>query len=222
MSNKQAGKLIIENIQMIDEAVKLLSGDLSQQIFEEIEKVLQDKLSEFSEEWSQSNELFSSGVCLFAPNKWRLIDSEQFNHKDYFARYRFIWQNILSEQETNQYLLTVFFNNSYDVMVFKFVPWFNCYARCTKGLWKKFASIQNEKYPEIESLGFKYSAKEGEWYLPIASLNQQLVADCYVEDNLVDAMGPITEALDKLYQAHPYFDKIVAAAKAEFGVNAQD
>ena len=31
MSHKQMGKLIIENIQMFDEAVKLLSGDLSQQ-----------------------------------------------------------------------------------------------------------------------------------------------------------------------------------------------
>ena len=222
MSHKQAGKLIIENIQMLEESIRLLSGDLSQEIFDEIEIVLQDKLSEFSDEWSQSNELFSSGVCLFAPNKWRLIDSEQFNHKDYFARYRFIWQNILSEQETNQYLLTAFFKNSYDVIIFKFFPWFGCYARCTNGLWKKFATAQNEKYPEIESLGFKYSAKEGEWHLPIASLNQQLVADCYAEDNLADAMGPITEALDKLYQAHPYFDKIVEAAKAEFGVNVPD
>ena len=222
MSHKQAGKLIIENIQMLEESIRLLSGDLSQEIFDEIEIVLQDKLSEFSDEWSQSNELFSSGVCLFAPNKWRLIDSEQFNHKDYFARYSFTWQSTISEQETNQYLLTVFFNNSYDVMVFKFVPWFNCYARCTKGLWKNFAVSQNEKYPEIESLGFKYSAKEGEWHLPIASLNQQLVADCYAEDNLADAMGPITEALDKLYQAHPYFDKIIEAAKIEFGVTVQD
>ena len=48
------------------------------------------------------------------------------------------------------------------------------------------------------------------------------MADCYVEDNLADAMGPITEALEKLYQAHPYFDKIVEAAKAEFGVNVPD
>ena len=222
MSHKQMGKLIIENIQMLEESIRLLSGDLSQEIFDEIEIVLQDKLSEFSDEWSQSNELFSSGVCLFAPNKWKLIDSAQLNHKDYFARYRFTWQSTISEQETNQYLLTAFFNNSYDVMVLKFVSWFNCYARCTKGLWKNFASIQNENYPEIESLGFKYDSKEGSWFLPIASLNQQLVADCYVEDNLADAMEPITEALDKLYQAHPYFDKIVEAAKVEFGVNVQD
>ena len=222
MSNKQAGKLIIENIQMLDEAVKLLSGDLSQQIYEGIEKVLQDKLSEFSEEWSRSNELLSDFSYPFAPKKWRLIDSEQFRHKDYFARYCLTWESTHSEQETNQYLLTAFFKNSYDVIIFKFFPWFGCYARCTNGVWKKFATAQNEKYPEIESLGFKYSAKEGEWYLPIDSLSQQLVADCYVEDNLADAMGPITEALEKLYQAHPYFDKIVEAAKAEFGVNVPD
>lgn len=222
MSHKQAGKLIIENIQMLDEAIRLLSSNLSQLIFEEIEKVLQDKLSMFSGEWNQGNELFSNGFCSFSPNKWKQIDTEQFRHKDYFARYSLTWESIHSEQETNQYLLTAFFKNSYDVMVFKFFPWFGCYANCTNGLWKKFAIVQNEKYPEIESLGFKYSAKEGEWYLPIASLNQQLVADCYVEDNLADAMGPITEALDKLYQAHPYFDKIVEAAKAQFGVNVQD
>ena len=222
MSHKQMGKLIIENIQILEEAERLLSGDLSQEIYDEIEKVLRDKVSMFTGEWSQSNELFSNTFYLFAPRIWGLIHSEDFRVKDYFACYFLTWKSINPEQEVEQHLVTILFKNSFNVMVFKFFPWFGCYANCTNGLWKKFATVQNEKYPEIESLGFKYSAKKGEWYLPIDSLNQQWVADCYVEDNLADAMSPITEALDKLYQAHPYFDKIVEAAKAQFGVNVQD
>ena len=34
MSHKQAGKLIIENIQMLEEAIRLLGVDLSQEIFD--------------------------------------------------------------------------------------------------------------------------------------------------------------------------------------------
>ena len=221
MSHKQAGKLIIENIQMLDEAARLLRGDLSQEIFDEIDKLVQEKVSTFTEDWDGTYTFDEDGVY-FAPEAWKAVNTKQFRLKDYYARYVLSYENIDVDNNHTEFWLTGFFSNSFDEMVFKFVPWFNCYARCTNGLWKKFASIQNEKYPEIESLGFKYSAKEGEWYLPIASLNQQLVADCYVEDNLADAMEPITEALDKLYQAHPYFDKIVETAKDQVGVNVQD
>ena len=221
MSHKQAGKLIIENIQMLEEAIRLLGVDLSQEIFDVIDNLVKEKIDTFTEDWDGTYALFEEGID-FAPVTWKAVSTGQYKFEDYFAQYELTYNSIGVDSNSAEYWLTCFFSNTFEEMVFKFKPNRENFTKCIKASWKNFAVSQNEKYPEIESLGFKYSAKEGEWYLPIDSLNQQWVADCYVEDNLADAMSPITEALDKLYQAHPYFDKIVEAAKAEFGVNVPD
>lgn len=218
MSNKQAGKLIIENIQMLEEAIALLNGDLSQQIFGEIEKIVKEKVSTYAGEWQGEYALFDDWALSIAPCSWRVQNTDNFTHKDCFARVVLKYETKNSENDTNEYLLTAFFDNPLDVMVLSFIPWYDSYLNCTKKTWKKFANNQNEQYLELETLGFKYSPTEGEWSLPIASLDQKKVAECYVEDNLADALTPISDAFDKLHQAHPYFEKIVAAAKDELGI----
>ena len=141
MSHKQMGKLIIENIQILEEAERLLSGDLSQEIYDELEKVLHDKEKMITGEWSQSNELFSNTFYLFALRIWGLIHSEDFRVKDYFACYFLTWKSINPEQEVEQHLVTILFKNSFNVMVFKFFTWFGCYANCTNSMWKKFSTV---------------------------------------------------------------------------------
>ena len=101
-------------------------------------------------------------------------------------------------------------------LIFNFVLWRNGFNRISTKDWKEFVAKMNQDYPQIEKLGFKFNP-EGNWYLPIASLDKQAVIKNYENDTLEDALTPITEALEKVKQAHPYFDQIVQAAIAKFG-----
>ena len=101
-------------------------------------------------------------------------------------------------------------------MTFNFVLWKNGFNKASTKDWKEFVAKINQDYPQIEQLGFKFNP-EGNWYLPIASLDKQAVIENYERDTLDDALTPITDALNTLKQAHPYFDQIVQAAIAKFG-----
>ncbi|SDY03432.1 hypothetical protein [Acinetobacter kyonggiensis] len=101
-------------------------------------------------------------------------------------------------------------------MIFNFALWKNGFNKTLAKEWKVFAIQMNNDHPQIEELGFKFNP-EGNWYLPIRSLDSKLVIESYESDTLEDALTPITEALDKVKQAHPYFDQIVQAAIVKFG-----
>ena len=54
-------------------------------------------------------------------------------------------------------------------------------------------------------------------------IESKVFIESYENDDLEDALTPIIEALDKVKQAHPYFDQIVQAAIAKFGrIEAED
>ena len=71
--------------------------------------------------------------------------------------------------------------------------------------------------PQIEQSGFKYNATSGGWYLAVNGIEPEIFIESYENDTLEDALTPITEALEKVKQAHPYFDQIVQAAIVKFG-----
>ncbi len=93
----------------------------------------------------------------------------------------------------------------------------NYKEKVNKTKWSKFANEQNQLIPQIEQEGLKFNALNGFWYLIVDGIEPKNVIEGFENNDLVEALTPITDALDILEQAHPYFDKIVQAAIAKFG-----
>ena len=216
MEHKQAAKLIIENIQLLEQAKILLEGELSQTFFNTVDKVIEQSVGNFDDEIIASCN-FHEDETWFLSTKWK---QEPFSFGDTKT-----WKNLYAfyeltnegcNERSNDWWLTNFFPNDLDRVIFNFALWKNGFNKTLAKEWKVFAIQMNNDHPQIEELGFKFNP-EGNWYLPIRSLDSKLVIESYESDTLEDALTPITEALDKVKQAHPYFDQIVQAAIVKFG-----
>lgn len=216
MEHKQAAKLIIENIQLLEQAKILLEGELSQTFFNTVDKVIEQSVGNFDDEIIASCN-FHEDETWFLSTKWK---QEPFSFEDTKT-----WKNLYAfyeltnegcNERSNDWWLTNFFPNDLDRVIFNFALWKNGFNKTLAKEWKVFAIQMNNDHPQIEELGFKFNP-EGNWYLPIRSLDSKLVIESYESDTLEDALTPITEALDKVKQAHPYFDQIVQAAIVKFG-----
>lgn len=216
-NNNEAVKLIINNIQSLDDAVSFLEGEMSEKFMGVLDTVVKDKVESLDSEWRGVFELYSDSIQ-FSPLSWEVESNDDFKHQNCYARYRLTIDSefIEVEKDTN-YWLTDLFAESPNRIIFAMTPWYANFMKCTRAQWRNFATDQNQKTPEIEKLGFKYVSSEGEWYLPVGSLDKSLVIDGYANDSIEDALTPFVAALDTLYQAHPYFDRIIEAAKEHFG-----
>ncbi|MGO3918525.1 hypothetical protein [Acinetobacter venetianus] len=218
MSNVNAIKLIIENIQLIEQVKNLLEGELGEKFFNAVDAVIKQSVDSFDERMIAGYNFNEEVDTWFFSPKWKVGESNapQSNQewKNVYALYR-LWNEGVND-EKNNYYLTDFLENDVDRMVFKFEIWrYNINKIPTKD-WKEFVAKINQDYPQLEQLGFKFNP-EGNWYLPIVSLDKQAVIENYERDTLEDALTPISDALDIIKQAHPYFDQIVQAAIAKFG-----
>lgn len=212
MSNVNAVKLIIENIQSLEQARKLLEEEISGKLFEAVDEVVKNYMDA---EWDGYYN-FSEDYLAFAPSHWKVKNSNKF-HQNYFARYGLSCENEETDGDYNHWWLSSFLKNDVDRVIFDFYPWQPNFAKCTTKDWKTFANEQNQLKPQIEQAGFKYNTAKGIWYLVVDGIEPEILIENYENDTLADALTPITEALDKLKQAHPYFDQIVQAAIAKFG-----
>lgn len=222
MSNQEACKLILENIEMFDEATKLLEEELSKNFFKAINETIRNKVMSFDGNWQGEYEFYDNTTIQFAPVSWTQLASDEFDHKKYFARYGLggeYFENGSSQKGTHYWITGFFPNAMKERMVFTFYPWYSSYQKCSKKDWKSFAEEKHQAFSsEIQSLGFEFNRKEGSWYLPINSLDKKIIAENYVDDNLdEEAFKEILEALDKLEKAHKYFDQIVQEAIQRFG-----
>ncbi|MEG1489379.1 hypothetical protein [Acinetobacter sp.] len=216
MEHKQAAKLIIENIQLLEQAKILLEGELSQTFFNTVDKVIEQSVGNFDDEMMASCN-FHEDETWFLSTKWQ---QEPFSFEDTKT-----WKNLYAfyeltnegcNERSNDWWLTNFFPNDLDRVIFNFALWKNGFNKTLAKEWKFFAIQMNNDHPQIEELGFKFNP-EGNWYLPMQSLDSKLVIESYESDTLEDALTPIIDVLDKVKQAHPYFDQIVQAAIVKFG-----
>lgn len=219
MEHKQAAKLIIENIQLLEQAKIILEGELSQTFFNTVDKLIEQSVESFDDEMIASCNFYEDSTW-FLYTQWKqelfsFDDSKTW--KNLYAFYELTHEGC--NERSNDWWLTNFFPNDLDRVIFNFALWKNGFNKTLAKEWKVFAIQMNNDHPQIEELGFKFNP-EGNWYLPIQSLDQKLVVENYENDTLEDALTPITDALDKLKQAHPYFDGIVKAAIEKF--NCED
>lgn len=215
MSNQAAVKLIIENIQLLEQATTLIDGELSEAIFGSIDELIKESVESFNGEWEGIFNFYQESIH-FAPKQWQANQADEFKYQNYYARYWLAQETDETNESGNYWWLSNLFKNDKDKMIFRFYPWYASFAKLGAKAWKEFARECNQNIPEIEQAGFKFNAKEGGWYLSISSLDPNLVINNYENHNLRDALGPIVEALEKLKQVHPYFDKIVQQAIEKF------
>lgn len=216
MSNVNAAKLIIENIQLLEQARNLLEGELSEKFLNAVDTVIKQSVDNFDEDIIAEYNFYEDETW-FLPAKWQKAPFKPEDSKTW--KYVCAFYELANEggnDDVNHWWLSVFFKNDLDRMTFNFVLWKNGFNKASIKDWKEFVAKINQDYPQIEQLGFKFNP-EGNWYLPIASLDKQAVIENYERDTLDDALTPITDALNTLKQAHPYFDQIVQAAIAKFG-----
>ena len=217
MSNIQAAKLIIENIQYLEQAKFLLEGEISERFLTALDAKTKEKVDDF--EWIGVFNFYETNDIWFLPINWKeekldINDPKKF--EGLYAKYE-LWcrQN---DEIDNEWWFTSFLPNDNEQMVFNFVIDFSKFKiKPSKKDRLLFTLNANNMHPEIEKNDFKYDGEGGHWYLPIASLDKKLILENYENDTLEDALTPITEALDKVKGAHQYFDQIVQAAIAKFG-----
>ena len=213
MNNVNAVKLIVENIQLLEQANKLLEEEINVKLFETVDKVVKEHVDGFGE-WDGYFE-FTEDYLAFSPSYWKVKNSNKF-HQNYFARYSLDCESSEIDGEGEGWL-SAFLNNDIERVVFNIYPWQPNFSKCTNKDWKTFAYEQNQLNHQIEQAGFKYNAAKGSWYLIIGGIKPEAFIEGYEKNDLVDALTPITEALDKVKGAHQYFDQIVQAAIAKFG-----
>ncbi|MFC1393796.1 hypothetical protein NK318_04270 [Acinetobacter junii] len=216
MSNVNAAKLIIENIQLLEQARNLLESELSEKFLNAVDTVIKQSVDNFDEDIIAEYNFYEDETW-FLPVKWQKAPFKPDDSKTW--KYVCAFYELAKEggnDDMNHWWLSIFFKNDLDRMTFNFVLWKNGFNKASTKDWKEFVAKINQDYPQIEQLGFKFNP-EGNWYLPIASLDKQAVIENYERDTIEDALTPISDALDILKQAHPHFDKIVQAAIAKFG-----
>lgn len=212
MGNKEAERLIVENIQMLDDSFTV-ANSVEESIFIEINNFIKESVGakEFAGEWFGDYEPDEESDLWFAPKTWQVVQEDCF---DGLAAY-FLVSRAKSDAEDHWSLTSLFPSgkSSYGFQVVLDRAQFQ-QPPTVKEL-KKFALTNNQKNSAIEKSGFKFYPNEGVWFLPF-TLDVKQVAENYVSDNLVDAFVPITDALKKLQEAHPHFVSIIEDAKKAF------
>jgi|GEM_PF-1259628 len=218
MSNKEAAKLIIENIQMLDDSYTVTES-VENNIFDEIyafieenvEEFSKDSIEEFSDEWF-GKYVHDETWPWFAPKKWQVGQGDSL---DTLAAY-YLAARLKSDADDNWSLTSLFASGKSSYGFWVELDRSQFQKKPTVRELKAFTLGQNQTHFAIEKAGFKFYPEDGAWFLPF-TLDVNQVAENYVSDNLVDAFVPITDALKKLQEAHPHFVNIIEEAKKAFG-----
>ncbi|MEG0745500.1 MAG: hypothetical protein RSC45_06345 [Acinetobacter sp.] len=217
MSNIEAVKLIIKNVQYLEQAKTLLEDEISHKLLVAVDAIVQEHIDGL-ENWDGTFDLNGSCLLQFAPTSWQAKQGEEFKYQNFYARYNLDCESNIIGGDSNHWWLSTFLKNDIERIVFSFSPYYYNYKeKVNKMKWSKFANEQNQLIPQIEQEGFKFNASNGFWYLIVDGIEPKTVIEGYENDDLADALIPITDALDKIKQAHPYFDQIVQAAIEKFG-----
>lgn len=212
MDNEEAAALIIRNIAMIEEANRLLQGDLSQKVFGAIDQTIQSWVEALEGlEWVGSFDFWNGRWgTYFGPEQWRAGDEEA---EHWIASFDL---GAIGDNDEEEWL-TALLAACQQRIGFRFSvdrSLLNVGIRA----WRAFASEKNQEYPEIEQAGFQFEPRKGTWFLPW-QINADLLAESYVNDAIEDALGPLKEALEQIEFVYPAFVNLVESAQENFGVD---
>lgn len=222
MQQLQEAKLIIQNLNIIEQAHRLIIDKVQPKVFKAIAQLTQDQVESWNVATEGQYEYEDDIDIWFLDQAWKesALDTDNtINSSNLYAYYKLLvfWKSE-NDEIGNEHWLTSLFENNFEYMGFQFVIDSKQLAeRPKKKDWNNFLLQWNQRIPELEKLGFKYDHTDMMWYLPIESLNAEEVANNYESDTIVDALQPIENAMSILNQARPYFTQILNDGLQIFG-----
>lgn len=207
MSNLEAHSLIIRNMSMLEDVINEYNETFEPKIFSELDKIVEDFVN--LQKWTGLYNILEKGIE-FTPDNWKADNTE-----DSVQLASYFLVSVKDNNETswdNEYtfFLSQFLGIGATQSGFSFEVERKNIGNPKVGEWKKFC--QNHRhYEEIGKKGFQY-LNSGSWFIPF-KIDTDALAEAYCAGNTVDALLPVSEALDKIKDAHQLFDQILSDAK---------
>jgi len=200
MSNTQAAALIIQNIEMFEDASKLLSK-ITEKVFHEIHNEIFNFFNK-NKEW----EVFGDGKDIdseFWLKSWK-------KGEDWIASYK--WENIKNDEnaEDTQWNLPAIFGIGSERTGFSLLIDPIVLADMRLKDWKSYLSTKLDEFPEIQKSEF--ILRNGKFFLPW-HLNIQDVADAYEADSYSECLKPVRDALKLIETTNGHFVKLFQQAQ---------
>lgn len=211
MDNKDAAALIIENIATLDEANRLLNGEVTENIFRAINQTV--KAWAEGKNWAGSFDFMKDDDLHFEPEEWQYRNQKT---SKFIAKYSFD----CLQDEYDEVWVTALLAAGNTRVCFRFEIVGNQLRDINKKSWKAFANQMYQENPEIGKAGFQPET-DGTWVLPW-KIDAKSLAENYITDTIADALGPVKEALERIDAVHPTFVKIIAAAQQKYGVKQDE
>ncbi|AKU10306.1 hypothetical protein AzCIB_0401 [Azoarcus sp. CIB] len=201
--NRDAGRLILEELPMFNEAARLFEN--------EIQPDIQDAFNDTVKEWAIQHN-WSSNVewdwtpdsktsLWLAPPGWSFKDQD--GDDDANPCFWFGWSNRIGSEN---YHLVDLCGLSTDGMAF----WFWLDPKAFSGVRALKSAVKPlvaEYEKRLAQLGFVVD--DVNFYLPVR-LDPAKLADAWGDDAYDELFAPLKDALDKLKEAQPMFNELVA------------
>lgn len=198
---REAGKMILENLGMFNEAVRLYEECIQPEIFSNIEQLVKRRAEAYG--WECADDWENTGIWV-APVEWNA--SENNKEAPSKAHFSFWWEE---KDVTNSYELADICGVGQTTMGF----WFEITPSTFGGktLWNAFAkTISAEMAQKIAEFGFRDKEK-GTYFLPVKLQHMEL-ASAWINEDYAECLKPINDALETLKAAQGVFDDLLTKA----------
>jgi len=206
VTDNQAGALVIENIAMLEDAIALVEGEVSEKVFNAIDATIKEWADSMG--WEGEYNFYNEKDTSFGHPAWKILSEEE----SWLA-----WFSIQGKHTDapDNYWLTVFLGARSSRIGLQFHLEYKRLGNAGRVAWRKFAERFNQSHPKIEQAGFEFEATDGTWMLPW-QLDRKKLAESYLNDAIEDALEPLQTALERVKTIYPIFAELVDSAQREF------
>lgn len=210
-TEKEAGRLILSNFQMFNDAVMLFEREIEPFILKLLDQQIEVTCNEKG--WHSYTDFPDNCDTWFCPKNWLVANPE--DEEDYVARFDVIflqgWDDELSSLDS---LCGI---NDKAGLGFRV----NMKKFSSEGKWNSFAKEQAlEINSDLSSRGFEvvrnhYVAKHGAFFLPF-KLDMRQLADAWENESYELLMQPVAEAMNTINSTLPVFQGLLDRAERKF------
>jgi hypothetical protein len=198
-AESKAAEVIARNIEQLEGAVDFAAGKMDAALFEATCEVLRDKVQELGWE-SEFGNGFDDEPWL-APQEWRAIG------EDVGGDYYLYCHLDLDGDESNTWL--AFFSGVAGRRVYLGVATKTVSGRRNK---RRLANEIEDDLKVVLDSGFLFDIEEFVIRVPV-NLDRQKIVDGFRDDDLSEALKPLSLALDKINQVRQNLDRIAVKIK---------
>jgi hypothetical protein len=219
MSKERTGALIIRNLRLFEAASKLFDAELETGIFKAVDKL--------TEEWAVKAKWrgkfdFVEDTIWVAPPHWvpegeptkgvrkKVGKEEPHAH---FEMWGGEGDTLGGEASEDYWWLSRLCGVGSGELGFRWeLDEGEFGIRGKKAKWKTFI---RERAPAFVEKGFKFESEQGRFFLPVR-VDPSRLAQAYESGSVEDALEPLTQALTRIEEVTPNFDKLLTEIRKEF------